>query len=198
MTSLANRQPSLASVLLPAQDGATKAARAVLLIVAGSVALAVSAKIKVPFYPVEMTMQTFVVMVLAMGFGWRLGMATVALYLAEGAMGLPVFTGTPERGLGVAYMMGPTGGYLAGFFLSAGLVGWLAERGFDRNVLTTLVAMLAGTAVIFALGIGWLSSLIGFEKALAFGLMPFVYSEALKIALAAALMPLAWRFVASR
>lgn len=196
MTSLTTRQPALASVLWPASDGATRAARALLLIVAGSLALAVSAKIKVPFYPVEMTMQTFVVLVLAMAYGWRLGMATVALYLAQGAMGLPVFTGTPERGLGLAYMMGPTGGYLAGFFLAAGLVGWLAERGLDRSVLTTLLAMLAGTAVIFVCGLSWLSSLIGFDKAIAFGLMPFVYSEALKVALAAALMPLAWKLFA--
>ncbi len=198
MTTYAAGQPALFAVIWPASDGASKAARALLLVVVGSLALAVSAKIKVPFYPVDMTMQTFVVMVLAMAYGWRLGMATVALYLAEGLIGLPVFTGTPERGLGLAYMLGTTGGYLVGMLVAAGIVGWLAERGFDRNVGSTLVAMMIGTFVIFALGLAWLASLIGFDKAITFGLMPFLYSEALKIALAAVLMPLAWKLMALR
>ena len=198
MTTYAAGQPALFAVIWPASDRASKAARALLLVVVGSLALAVSAKIKVPFYPVEMTMQTFVVMVLAMAYGWRLGMATVALYLAEGLLGLPVFTGTPERGLGLAYMLGTTGGDLVGMLVAAGIVGWLAERGFDRNVGSTLVAMMIGTFVIFALGLAWLSSLIGFDKAITFGLMPFLYSEALKIALAAVLMPLAWKLMALR
>ncbi|MBB3065697.1 MULTISPECIES: biotin transporter BioY [Limibacillus] len=198
MTTYAAGQPALSAVIWPASDGASKAARALLLVVVGSLALAVSAKVKVPFYPVDMTMQTFVVMVLAMAYGWRLGMATVALYLAEGLMGLPVFTGTPERGLGLAYMLGTTGGYLVGMLVAAGIVGWLAERGFDRNVGSTLVAMMIGTFVIFALGLAWLASLIGFDKAITFGLMPFLYSEALKIALAAVLMPLAWKLMALR
>lgn len=198
MTTYAAGQPALFSVIWPASDRASKVARALLLVVVGSLALAVSAKIKVPFYPVEMTMQTFVVMVLAMAYGWRLGMATLALYLAEGLMGLPVFTGTPERGLGLPYMMGPTGGYLIGMLVAAGLVGWLAERGFDRGVFSTLVAMVIGTFVIFALGLAWLSSLIGFDKAITFGLIPFVYSEALKIVLAALLMPLAWKLLSLR
>jgi len=154
-----------------------------------------SAKIHVPFYPVPMTMQTFAVLVIAMVYGPVLGTATVALYLAEGAFGLPVFSGTPERGIGLAYMAGPTGGYLAGFLMSAALLGWLNSRGWDRRFSTALAAMVLGTAVILLLGFAWLSVLIGAEKALQFGIVPFLPGAALKIALAAALLPLAWRFI---
>ena len=131
-------------------------------------------------------------------FGWRLGMATVALYLLEGALGLPVFTGTPEKGIGLAYMAGPTGGYLAGFVLAAGVTGWLAERGFDRNVVTMVLAMTAGTIVLYAMGVGWLSYLIGVEKALVFGLYPFVLGDAVKIVLAALIFPAAWKWLSSK
>ena len=107
--------------------------RNVALIIAGSLLLTLSAKIKVPFYPVPMTMQTLAVMLIGFTFGWRLAGAAVLFYLAQGALGLPVFLlGTPEKGIGLAYMMGPTGGYLLGFVLAAVLCGWLAERGWDR------------------------------------------------------------------
>ncbi len=172
-----------------------KLLRNTVLAVLGTVALTISAKIQVPFYPVPMTMQTFAVLVIGMTFGWRLGGATVALYLAEGAFGLPVFAGTPERGIGLAYMMGPTGGYLVGFAVSAAVVGYLAARGWDRNVWTTLAAMTLGTAVIFGFGYAWLGGLIGYEKAFAVGVVPFLYGAAFKIALAAAVLPLAWRLV---
>ena len=119
-------------------------ARMALLAIAGTALLTLSAKIQVPFYPVPMTMQTFAIVVIAMAFGWKLGAATVVLYLLEGAFGLPVFAGTPAKGIGIAYMTGPTGGYLVGFFLAAGLTGWLAQRGWDRNVVTTLAAKVAG------------------------------------------------------
>jgi len=166
----------------------------VLLAIAGSLALWVSAKIHIPIYPVPMTMQTFVVLMIGMSYGWRLGGATVLLYLAEGAMGLPVFSGTPERGIGLAYMVGPTGGYLAGFVISAVTVGWLAERGWGRNVFTTLAAMSLGTAVIFIAGLIWLGSVVGWDKPiLALGLTPFIFGAVLKIALAAVAMPLAWK-----
>jgi len=166
----------------------------VLLAIAGSMILAVSAKIHIPFYPVPMTMQTFVVLVIGMAYGWRLGGATILLYLAEGAVGLPVFSGTPERGLGLAYMAGPTGGYLMGFIISAITVGWLAERGWDRNVLKTLAAMTIGTSVIFCSGLIWLGTVIGWDKpVLALGLTPFIYGAILKIALAAAALPFAWK-----
>jgi len=165
-----------------------------MLVIGGSLALWVSAKIHIPFYPVPMTMQTFAVLVIGMAFGWRLGGATVLLYLAEGASGLPVFSGAPEREIGLAYMAGPTGGYLAGFLISAVVVGWLAERGWDRNLLTTSVAMLIGTVIIFLPGVFWLGTLIGWdEPVVALGVTQFIYAEILKIALAAAVLPLAWK-----
>jgi len=173
--------------------------RNILLAVAGSLALWISAKVQVPFYPVPMTMQTFVVLVIGMAFGWRLGAATVLLYLAEGAAGLPVFAGTPERGIGLAYMAGPTGGYLVGFVLAAATVGVLAERGWDRRIPTTLAAMALGTAIIFACGVLWLGALVGWsEPVLALGVTPFLPGAAFKIALAAAVLPLAWRLVGRR
>jgi biotin transport system substrate-specific component len=156
------------------------------LVLAGSLVLWTSAKIQVPFYPVPMTLQTLAIMVIVASFGMRLGIATVLLYLAEGAFGLPVFAGTPEKGIGLAYMVGPTGGYLAGYILAAGLVGWLAERGFDRNIFKLFGAMFVGDAVIFALGIIWLGVLLGWDKpVLEWGLYPFILGDLTKIALAA-------------
>ncbi|MCB1835617.1 MAG: biotin transporter BioY, partial [Geminicoccaceae bacterium] len=147
MTIATTSHPTLVDALWRADGGIL---RPVALAVLGSLALWVSAKVQIPFYPVPMTMQTFAVLVIGMAFGWRLGAATVLLYLAEGALGLPVFAGTPERGIGLAYMAGPTGGFLAGFVVAAALVGMLAHRGWDRRLSTTLVAMVLGTAVIFA------------------------------------------------
>lgn len=173
--------------------------RHVTLAVVGSIALWISAKIQVPFYPVPMTMQTFVVLVIGMAFGWRLGAATLALYIAEGAMGLPVFAGTPEKGLGLAYMVGPTGGYLLGFLVAAATVGWLAEKGWGRNVGLTLTAMTIGTAIILAFGNAWLGAIIGWDKpVLQFGLYPFLPGAAFKIALAALLMPAIWKFASPK
>lgn len=188
--------PTLAQTLLGPRSDALKST---FLAVVGSLLLWASAKIQVPFYPVPMTMQTFMVLCIGMAFGWRLGAATVLLYLAEGAMGLPVFAGTPEKGIGLAYMAGPTGGYLVGFVVAAALVGWLAQRGWDRTVPMTLAAMVLGTSVIFAFGVIWLGNLIGWEKpVLALGLTPFVWGAVFKIGLAAAVLPFAWKTVSSR
>jgi biotin transport system substrate-specific component len=197
MSALSATSPTLASTLL-GENGRLNAARMVMLAVAGSLLLWVSAKIAVPFWPVPMTMQPFAVMGIGAAFGWRLGMATVALYLLEGALGLPVFSGTPEKGIGLAYMAGPTGGYLAGFVLAAGITGWLAERGFDRNVVTMVIAMTAGTIVLYVMGVAWLSHLIGFEKALTFGLYPFVLGDAVKILLAALVFPAVWKWLSTK
>jgi biotin transport system substrate-specific component len=171
--------------------GSAPAVRAIVLALIGTALLTLSAKIQVPFWPVPMTMQTFVVLVLGMAYGWRLAGATVLLYLAQGALGLPVFAG----GGGAAYLAGPTAGYLAGFLLAAVAVGWLAEHGWDRSVPRTLAAMLIGTAIIFACGIAWLSTLIGLPQAIAAGLVPFLLGEAVKIALATAILPFAWRLL---
>ena len=181
---------TLAEVLWSPAAGSS-AVRAIVLAVIGSLLLTISAKIQVPFWPVPMTMQTFVVLALGVAYGWRLAGATVLLYLAQGALGLPVFAG----GGGLAYMAGPTGGYLAGFLLAAVAVGSLAERGWARSAPSTLAAMLIGTAIIFGCGIAWLATLIGLPQAISAGLVPFLLSEAVKIALATALVPSAWRLM---
>jgi biotin transport system substrate-specific component len=179
---------TLAARLWPVEAG-NAVTRAIVLIVAGSLLLTLSAKVQVPFWPVPMTMQTFVVLLLGAAYGSTLGAATVLAYLAQGAVGLPVFA----KGGGLAYMMGPTGGYLLGFLVAAWLVGKLAERGLDRRVPTALAVFLLGDLVIFAFGVSWLASLMGLEKAWAAGVVPFLPAEALKIALAMAVLPLAWR-----
>ena len=196
MTPSSLSQPTLADQLWPSERSLV---RNVLLAIAGSVALWISAKIQVPFYPVPMTMQTFVVLVIGMAYGWRLGGATLLLYLAEGAVGLPVFAGTPEKGIGFAYMAGPTGGYLAGFLMAAVSVGWLAERGWDRHALTTALAMLIGTGLMYLLGLAWLGTVVGWDKpVLEWGFLPFVLGDFTKLCLAAVAMPLVWRLVERR
>lgn len=175
--------------------GSRSALRDGALALAATGLLTLSAKLQVPFYPVPMTMQTLVVLVIGAAFGWRLGAATVLLYLAEGAAGLPVFAGTPEKGLGLAYMMGPTGGYLAGFLVAAALTGWMAERGMTKTVLSTIGVMMIGHGVIFLFGFAWLATLVGANKAFIGGVEPFYLATALKTALGAALLPAAWRAV---
>ncbi|MGQ0676747.1 MAG: biotin transporter BioY [Rhodospirillales bacterium] len=160
--------------------------RIAVLVLLGTLILAASAKVQVPFWPVPMTMQTFVVLVLGAAYGWRLGLGTMLAYLAEGAVGLPVFAGTPEKGIGLAYMAGPTGGYLVGFALAAVLVGWFVETGRARGILRLTLAMVLGHAVIFVFGLGWLAGSIGWAKAVAVGLTPFWAATALKTALAVA------------
>ncbi len=154
------------------------------LVVAGSLLLTLSAKAQVPFWPVPMTLQPGVVLLLAILMGPRLAFATVALYLAQGAMGLPVFAGTPEKGLGLAYMMGPTGGYLIGFALAAVVVGHLAR--LRPTALPLLVAGVLGMAAIYAPGVAWLSLWVGVEQALVLGAVPFLFGDAVKIALVVA------------
>ena len=168
-------------------------ARSASLALVGSLALWLSAKLSIPFYPVPQTMQSLVVLAIGMAFGWRLGAATVLLYLAEGAVGLPVFANTPERGIGLAYMLGGTGGYLVGFVFAAALCGWLAERGWDRNAMTTAAAMLLGNIVIYVPGLLWLGILFGWDKPiLAWGLTPFLWGDLAKLVLAAGLLPGIW------
>jgi biotin transport system substrate-specific component len=169
--------------------------RTLFLVLAGSILLTLSAKIQIPFYPVPMTLQTLVVLLIGVAFGWRMGSATVLAYLAQGAIGLPVFAGTPEKGLGLLYMAGPTGGYLVGFALAAGLTGWLAERGLDRSAIGTAIAMIAGNSVIYVFGLIWLANSVGFEKAVAFGMVPFLFGDLVKIILATATLPLIWKFL---
>ncbi len=166
--------------------------RLAILALAGSALLTLSAKVQVWPGPVPVTMQTFVILVLGMTYGWRLGGATLLLYLAEGAIGLPVFA----KGGGIAYFSGPTGGYLVGFVLAAVAAGWLAERGWDRRPATTALAMLIGNIVIYVPGLLWLGMIVGWDKpVLEWGLYPFLIGDAVKLALAAAALPLAWKAV---
>ena len=185
--------PVLANVVWPSLNA--RLARNVALALVGSLLLALSAKVQIPFWPVPLTMQTFVVLALGMAYGWKLGGATMLVYLVEGALGLPVFAGTPEKGIGIAYMMGPTGGYLVGFVLSAMFCGWLAERGWDRSIWRTAVAMTLGHVLILACGWAWLSTIIGAEKAYAAGVAVFYAATVLKTALAMAVLPSTWKLI---
>jgi biotin transport system substrate-specific component len=188
---------TLVSALWPAEANAALVRNA-LLAVAGSLLLWLSAKINVPFYPVPLSMQTFAVLVIGAAYGPRLGAATVLLYLAEGAVGRPVFAGTPEKGIGLAYMMGPTGGYLIGFAVAAAVTGWLCQRGWDNSLGWLILAMLIGHVVIFAFGIAYLASLIGFNAAWASGVAPFYHATLLKTLLAAAFIKGAWALAMPR
>jgi biotin transport system substrate-specific component len=162
----------------------------------GACLLALSAKVQILSWPVPMTMQTYVILVIGMAYGTRLGIATVLVYLAAGAAGLPVFAGTPEKGIGVAYMAGPTGGYLLGFVVAAWACGRLAARGWDRGFGTCLVAMTIGHLFILGTGVAWLAALIGWSSAVKLGLVPFIAATVLKTLLAAATLPAAWQLVA--
>jgi biotin transport system substrate-specific component len=194
-SAVAARFPVLTDALLTnplsSKFISTPAVKAFLLVI-GSLLLAVSAQFKIPLYPVPVTGQTLVVLLIGMTYGLRLGGATVAAYLLQGAIGLPVFAG---GAYGIATLMGPTGGYLSGFLVAAIVMGFLAERGMGRSILSTVIAMMIGNAIIYLMGASWLAGFIGPEKALAAGVLPFLYGDALKLAVAAGLMPLAWRFV---
>ncbi len=152
-----------------------------LTIFLGSLLLTISAKIKIPFYPVPMTMQTFVVVLMGVTFGWKIGVATISLYLLEGIIGFPVFAGTPEKGLGLVYFMGPTMGYLIGFLFAAFLAGYLNLK---KNIFLIFLKLILSVSIIYILGILWLGHLIGWDKPLLeLGVMPFLLAELFKISL---------------
>ncbi len=173
----------LASTLWPSRGRTESLLKSALLAVVGSLLLTLSAKVQVPFYPVPMTMQSMVVLMLGAAYGSRLGAATVGLYLLQGAVGLPVFA----AGGGLAYMAGPTAGYLVGFLAAAFVTGAIVERGLGRSLLGLFAVMAIGHAVIFAPGFAWLAHLIGAEKAWLAGVAPFWAATLLKTALGAAL-----------
>ena len=164
------------------------------LIVIGSLLLATSAQFKIPLYPVPVTGQTLVVLLIGMVYGPRLGGVTIAAYLLQGIIGLPVFAGGM---FGIATLLGPTGGSLGGFLIAAIVMGVLAERGMGRGIVSTIIAMMIGNIVIYIAGASWLASFIGAEKAFVAGVLPFLYGDILKLAVAAVLMPVAWRLVKS-
>ena len=148
----------------------------------GSIVLALSSKIKIPFYPVPMTMQTLVVLIIGIGFGWKLGVATIALYLFEGIIGLPVFSGTPEKGLGIIYFTGPTLGYLLGFVIACYISGRFS---YDNNLLKNFLKLVLATSFIYIMGMTWLGYLIGWNKPIfQLGAQPFLLAELFKILIA--------------
>ena len=154
----------------------------ILIAFAGSILLTISAKIKIPFYPVPMTMQTLIVLVIGIGFGWRLGLATVSLYLFEGIIGLPVFSGTPDKGIGLIYFTGPTMGYLIGFLVAVYISG---KFNYDNNLVKNFLKLMLATSFIYILGISWLGSLIGWDKPIfQLGAQPFLLAELFKILIA--------------
>lgn len=181
----------LVSLALP-EKGAARLVMQVGLTVLGTLILTLSAKTKVMLGPVDMSMQTLAIFMIAASFGMRLGVATLLLYMAEGAMGFPVFQSTPEKGIGIAYMLGSTGGYLAGFVVMAAIVGWAADRFWDRSPLKLFGAMLAAEIVMLAMGFAWLAALIGAGAAWQFGVAPFLLPDLIKVALASALVPALW------
>jgi biotin transport system substrate-specific component len=167
----------LASRSLPMQ------AAAVLL---GTLVLALASRLSVPMVPVPMTMQTLAVTLIGAFYGWRLGALTIVAWLLEGAAGLPVLSNGAS---GLAYMMGPTGGYLLAFPFACSLVGWLAERGWNGgNLPRAFAAMLLGNALCLALGAAWLAAFVGFERALLAGIVPFILGAIVKSALGAAIL----------
>ena len=159
----------------------SKVLKTILIIFFGSIALTISAKIKIPFYPVPMTMQTFVVLFLGISFGYKIGLATVGLYLLEGIFGLPVFSNSPEKGVGWIYFTGPTMGYLIGFLFATFLAGYF---NFKTNILFIFMKLIISVSVIYILGILWLGNLIGWDKpVIQFGATPFLLAELFKISL---------------
>jgi biotin transport system substrate-specific component len=178
---------NLLSILWPRSHSQT--AIKIFVVALGVVLLAISSKVQVPFWPVPMTLQSLVVLLIGATAGARVGGATLISYLAAGAVGLPVFA----TGAGLAYMVGPTSGYLAGFLVAAVAVGYLADRGYGRTLVSALAIFAIGEVAIFALGIGWLATIIGAEKAMTAGLVPFIPAEILKVALATAILTLGWR-----
>ena len=160
----------------------SKALKYLFLALIGSIFLAISSKIKIPFYPVPMTMQTFVVLIIGIGFGWKLGLATISLYLFEGIIGLPVFSGTPEKGIGLVYFTGPTMGYLIGFIVAVFFAG---KFDYNNNLFSNFLKLTFATSFIYIFGLLWLGNLIGWDKPIfKLGAYPFLLAELFKVLLA--------------
>lgn len=190
--------------------GAALRFKQVLLLVAGVLALWISAKIQIATVPVPVTLQMLVIMVIGAAYGPLLGASTVAAYVFLGAQGLPVFAGTPEKGIGLAYILGPTGGYILGFVIAAYVVGLLARAGWDRSPLHMALAMAAGIVAVYVPGVIWLCSGFGLFTSLAgegafmgfgwsnwyaYGVKTFIWVDALKLVVAVVAFPVIWRLV---
>ena len=183
--------------IAPALFGASRDSR--MLLVAAAIALLwASAKIQIPLWPVPITMQTYVVLVVALSYGMRLGLAAIGGYIALGAIGIPVFAGTPEKGIGLAYLAGPTGGYVAGFVIAASVCAWLAARGWALGWTRCLLAALFGHALIIGCGVAWLAVTLGWERAIAVGLAPFLWGTVFKTVLVAVTLPVGAKWASAR
>ena len=163
------------------QNTQSKIIKSLIVIFLGSLILAISAKIKIPFYPVPMTMQTFVVLFLGISFGYKIALSTVGLYLLEGIVGLPVFSNSPEKGIGLVYFTGPTMGYLIGFLSACFMSSFIKS---ENNYFSIFLKLIFSVSTIYILGILWLGTLIGWDKPIIkLGVMPFLLAEFFKIAL---------------
>ena len=163
------------------QNTQSQIIKSILIIFLGSIILSISAKVKIPFYPVPMTMQTFVVLLFGISFGYKIALATIILYLFEGILGLPVFSNSPERGVGLAYFTGPTMGYLLGFLSACFLASFIKS---DDNYLMIFIKLVLSVSTIYILGILWLGTLIGWDKPIfELGVMPFLLAEIFKISI---------------
>ena len=158
-----------------------------LITLAGTILITISAKVKIPFYPVPMTMQTFVILLIGITLGKKIGVATVVLYLLEGIVGLPVFASSPEKGIGITYFIGPTMGYLLGFLVAAYIAG---SFNYDKGIINTFLKLIFSVSFIYILGLIWLGILIGWDKPIfTLGAQPFLLAELFKILLLLVLTP---------
>lgn len=167
----------------PVESRLTSPVRTALTIIAGAALMTIAAKTQIPFWPVPMTLHTLAVMAFAIAFGPRIAVSIFLTYLAAGAVGLPVFSGSPERGIGLAYMVGPTGGYLAGYLAASWLVGTLA---LGKGTFGRVSAMLIGLVTVYALGAAWLAAYVPLDRLLSVGVVPFLLGDLMKIGLVAA------------
>lgn len=177
-------------------EGTALRIKQVALVILGIIALAIFAKIKIPMWPVPITMGTFAVLSIGAAYGPRLGLATIVGYMIIGALGFDVFATSSAEANGLTYMMGSTGGYLVGYVLATLALGFAARAGWDRSIVLMAVAMLIGNAMIYLPGVAWLGQLYGWDQPIvAMGLTPFLLGDALKLALAAIAVPALWKLV---
>ena len=191
-------RPPVLTDLLGASEGAALRLRQAVLVVLGVAALAIAAKIRVPMWPspVPITLGTFAVLTIGAAYGARLGLVTILAYMAIGALGFDVFANSSAENSGLAYMLGGTGGYLLGFVLATGFLGFAARRGWDRSVVKMALAMLVGNALIYVPGLLWLHQFTtGWAQTLQWGFTPYLVGDAIKLALAALLFPAIWKLV---
>jgi len=197
MTTLSAR-PVLTDIFMNGTDTQLWTKRLVLF-VAGIAAMWISAKTQIATVPVPVTLQMLVIMVIGAAYGPRLAAATIAGYLALGIQGMPVFAGTPEKGIGLAYVMGPTGGYLLGFLIAAYVVGLLARAGWDRSPVSMGAAMAIGLLCVYVPGVVWLCSAFGagagWENWYVWGVKTFIWVDALKLVVAIIAFPTIWKLV---